>query len=113
VSPKETALNSLVELATRSNNGKSTVVVRVWSDGTCDLEQYSRGEEVGEYGVRNNFVRMVESVLIEQIDKGIDVLSKEKFRVVRVQAPQDARAQIHDLKQRIKELLSSKENRVD
>lgn len=101
-------MDSLVHMAASENDGKSTVVVRVWSDGTCDLEHYSNGEEVGEYGVRKRRTRLVENVPVERIIKGINDLYDEEWTEGRVQAPQDAREQIRRLKLELKATTDQK-----
>lgn len=94
-------LDSLVHMAASENDGKSAVVVRIWSDGTCDLEHYVNGEEVGEYGVRKRRTRMVDGVRVERIIGGINALHGEEWMEGRVQAPQDARRQIRDLERKL------------
>lgn len=94
-------LDSLVHMAASENDGKSTVLVRIWSDGTCDLEHYANVGEVGEYGVRKRRTRTVKGVKVERIIKGINDLYAEGWTEGKVQAPHDARRQIRDLEHKL------------
>ena len=94
-----------------STKRPSTVVVRLFDDGTFDIEQFHT--EPGEhsvYGLKHKQVRYIDSCTLFTLDNCLKKIKKQKYATVKHRTPQSYRIEIADLKKEIKQLKARLKN---